>query len=93
MLLTKFSNLPIDHTAATNLTVAEIFLKLQIKICQLGHKTLPPHTDFIQLTPNISLKQIHYYVKHEDVLPIQKNVSHPILVEYGNDQFSRRILE
>ena len=52
-------------------------------------KTLPPHIDFLQLK-NI-LKPIHYLVKHEDVLPTQKNDSHLILADYGDDQFTLRI--
>ena len=45
----------------------------------------------MQLKPKTSLKQIHYLVKHEDVLPTQKKDSHLILVEYGDDQFALRI--
>ena len=32
-------------------------------------------------------------VKHEDVLPTQKKDFHPILVDYGDDQFTLRILD
>ena len=75
MLITKFSNLQIIHTAGTNLTVANMlsrdFSTINTKICQLLHKTLPPHIDFLQLKNNI-LKPIHHLVKHEDILPTQK---------------------
>ena len=57
-------------------------------MCQLQHKTLPPHNEIIQLKPNFSFKQFHYLVKHEDALPTQKIDSHPILVDYGDDQFT-----
>ena len=86
MLLTKFSKLQIIHTAGTNLTVADMlsrdFSTINTKTCQLHHKTLPPHIDFLQLKQNNILKPIHYLVKHEDVLPTQKNDSHLILADY-----------
>ena len=97
MLLTKFSNLQNVHTAGTTLTVADMlsreFTQVTNKICQLQHKTLPPHIDFTEFKPNNSLKQIQYLVEHEDVLPTQKNDSHPILVDYSDDQFTLRILD
>ena len=95
MLLTKFSNLQIIHTAGTNLTVADMlsrdFSTINTQTCQLQHKTLPPHIDFLQLKNNNILQPIHYLVKHEDVLPTQKNDSHLILADYGDDQFTLRI--
>ena len=36
-------------------------------------------------------KPVHYLVKHEEIKYNQKNDSHPILAEYGDDQFSIRI--
>ena len=73
MLLTKFSNLQIFHTTGTNLTVADMlsrdFSTINNKTCQLQHKTLPPHIDFLQLKNDNILKPIHYLIKHEDVLP------------------------
>ena len=78
MLLTKFSNLQLIHTAGTNLTVADMlsrdFSTINAKTYQLQHKTLPPHIDFLQLKQNNILKPIHYLVKHEDVLPTQKMI-------------------
>ena len=95
MLLTKFSNLQIIHTAGTNLTVTDMlsrdFSTINNKTCQLQHKTLPPHIDFLQLKNDNILKPIHYLIKHEDVLPTQKNDSHLILADYGDDQFTLRI--
>ena len=76
MLLTKFSNLQIIHTAGRNLTVADMlsrdFSTINIKTCQLQHKTLPPQIDFPQLKHDNALKRTHYLVKHEDVLPTRK---------------------
>ena len=76
ILLTKFSNLQIIHTAGTNLTVADMlsrkFSTINNKTCQLQHKTLAPHIDFLQLKNDNILKPIHYLRKHEDVLPTQK---------------------
>ena len=76
MLLTKFSNSQIIHTAGTNLTVADMlsrdFSTINKKTCQLQHKNLPPLIDFLQLKNDSILKPIQYLVKHEDVLPTQK---------------------
>ena len=47
------------------------FSTINIETCQLQHKTLPPHIDFLQLKNDNILKPIHYLVKHEDVLPTQ----------------------
>ena len=95
MIITKFSNLQIIHTAGTNLTVANMLSRdlstINTKTCQLQHKTIPPHIDFLQLKNNNILKPIHYLVKHEDVLPIQNNDSHLILADYGDDQLTLRI--
>ena len=60
-------------------------------MCQRQHKTLRLHIEFIQLKPKNLLKQVHYLVKHEDVLPQQKNVSHRFLGDYGDDQITLRI--
>ena len=37
------------------------------------------------------LKPVHYLVKHEEIKYIQKNDCHPILADYGDDQYSIRI--
>ena len=36
---------------------------------------------------------MHYLIKHEEVFPHQKHDSHPILEDYGTDQFSIRIID
>ena len=43
------------------------------------------------LTDDNQIKLVHYLVKHETVLPSQKDDCHPILADLGNDQFSIRI--
>ena len=48
------------------------FSQLTNKMCQLQHKTLPPHIQFMQLKPDNALKQLNYLVKQGDVLPSQK---------------------
>ena len=94
MQLTKFSKLKIIHTPGKNLSVADLlsrsFTKEELQINQLKHKHLPPHIDFTILQNN-KLKPVHYLIKHEEVLPHQKHDSHPILADYGTDQFSLRI--
>ena len=88
-------NLQLVHTAGTTLTVADMlsrdFSQITNKRFQLQPKTLPSLIDLNQLKPNNSLKQIHYLVRHEDILPTQKNDSHLNLFDYGDDQFTLRI--
>ena len=94
MQLTKFSKLNIIHTPGKHLSVADLlsrsFTKEELQINQLKHKHLPRQIDFTILQNN-TLKHVHYLIKHEEVLPHQKHDSHPILAEYGTDQFSLRI--
>ena len=94
MQLTKFSKLKIIHIPGKNLSVADMlsrsFNKSELQINQLKHKQLPPQIDFAILQNN-TLKPMQYLIKHEEVLPHQKHDSHPILADYGTDQFSIRI--
>ena len=94
MQLSKFSKLKIIHTAGKNLPVADMlsrsFTKAELQLNQLKHKQLPPQIDFA-LLQNGTLKPVHYLIKHEEILPHQKHDSHPILADYGTDQFSIRI--
>ena len=94
MQLTKFSKLKIIHTPRKNLSVADMlsrsFTKAELQLNQLKHKQLPPQIDFALLQDN-TLKPVHYLIKHEEILPHQKHDSHPILADYGTDQFSIRI--
>ena len=93
MQLTKFPKLKIIHTPGKNLSVADMlrrsFTKAELQLNQLKHKQLPPQTDFAILQ-NHTLKPVHYLIKHEEILPHQKHDSHPILADYGTDQFSIR---
>ena len=94
MQLTKFSKLKIIHTPGKNLSVADLlsrsFTKAELQLNQLKHKHLPPQIDFALLQNN-TLEPVHYLIKHEEILPHQKHDSHPILADYGTDQFSIRI--
>ena len=94
MQLTKFSKLKIIHTPGKNLSVANIlsrsFTKAELHFNQLKHKQLPPQIDFALLQYG-TLKPVHYLIKHEEILLHQKNDSHPILADYGTDQFSIRM--
>ena len=98
--LTKDAELAIPNTThpfyiTVDASVADMlsrdFSTINNKTCQLQHKTLPPHIDFLQLKNDNILKPIHYLIKHEDVLPTQKHDSHLILADYGDDQFTLRI--
>ena len=94
MQLTKFSNLKIIHTPVKNLSVADMlsrsFTEAELQLNQLKHKQLPPQIDFAILQ-NDTLEPVHHLIKHEEILPHQKHDSHPILDDYGTDQFSIRI--
>ena len=91
MKLTKFSKLKIIHTPGKNLTVADMlsrtFTKEQLQINQLRHKQLPPQIDVFIMKDN-DFKPVHYLVKHEEIKYIRKTDCHPILADYGDDQFS-----
>ena len=90
----QFSKLKIIHTPGKNLSVADMlsrsFTKAELQLSQLKHKQLPPKIDFA-LLQNGTLQPVHYLIKHEEILPHQKHDSHPILADYGTDQFSMRI--
>ena len=92
--LTIFSKLKLIHTPGQNLSVSDMlsrsFTKAELQLNQLKHKQLPPQIDFTILQ-NDTLKSVHYLIKHEEILPHQNHDSHPILAEYGTDQFSIRI--
>ena len=94
MQLTNVSKLKINHTPGKNLTVADMFsrtfTKEQLQIYQLRHKQLLPQIIFFNLKDD-RFKPVHYLVKHEEIKYYQKNDCHPILAEYGEDQFSIRI--
>ena len=64
--------------------------KAELQINQIKHKQLRPQIDFA-LLQNGTLKPVHYLIEHEEILPHQKDDSHPILAYYGTDQFSIRI--
>ena len=67
------------------------FTKTEFHFTQLKHKQLPPQIGFA-ISQNNRLKPVHYLIKHEEVLPHQKLDSHPILADYGTDQFSIRVM-
>ena len=62
------------------------FTKAELQINQLKHKQLQPQNNFAILQHN-KLQPVHYLIKHEEVLPHQKQDSHPILADHGTDQF------
>ena len=70
--------------------LSRTFTKEQLQKHQLKHKPLPPQIDFSIMKDN-QLKTVHYLVKHEEIKYNQKNDCHPILADYGDDQFSIRI--
>ena len=94
MQLTKFSKLKIIHTPGKNLSVADTlsrsFTKTELQLNQLKYKQLPPQIHFFTIQ-NSSLTPVRYLKQHEETLPHQKHDSHPILADYGTDQFSIRI--
>ena len=88
MHLTIFSILKIFDTHFSFVDMlSRFFTKTEL---QLKHKQLPTQIDLAILQDH-TLKNVHYLIKHEEVLPHQKYDSHPILADYGTDQFSIRI--
>ena len=75
MQLTIFSKLKITHTPGKNLSVADMlrrsFTKAELQLNQLKHKKLPPQID-LALLQNGTRKPVHYLIKHEEILPHQK---------------------
>ena len=63
------------------------FTKTELQVNQLNQKQLPPQIDFAILQNN-SLTPVHYLIQHEETLPHQNHDSHPVLADYGSDQFS-----
>ena len=61
----------------------------QLQRHQVRHKQLPPRNDF-SITKDNQLKPVYYLVKHEEI-KYNKNDCHPILADYGEDQFSMHI--
>ena len=57
---------------------------------QLKHKQLPPQRVFAIFQNNFS-KPVHHLIQNEETLPQQKHDFHPILADFGRDQFSIRI--
>ena len=70
--------------------LSKTFTKEQHQIHQLRHKQLPPQINF-SIMKDDQLKPVHYLVKHEEIKYNQKTDCHPILADYGQDQFSIRI--
>ena len=64
------------------------FTKEELQLNQLKHKQLPPQIEFAVMNQTNPIYPVHYLVKHEAVQPSQKDDCHPILADYGNDQFS-----
>ena len=58
---------------------------------QIKHKELSAQFVSATVTHENKLKRVHYSVKHETVLPPQKEDYHPISTDIENDQISFRI--
>ena len=70
--------------------LSRTFTKEHFQIHQLRHKQLPPQINFYIMKDD-KLKPVHYLVNHEKIKYNQKIDCHPILTDYGEDQFSIRI--
>ena len=79
-----------NKNSQTHRYVYRSFTKSDIQNNQLKHKQFPPQTNFAILQNN-TLKPVTYLSEHEEFLPHQKHDSHPILADYGRDQFSIHI--
>ena len=70
--------------------LSRTFTKEQLQIHQLGQKQLSPRINF-SIMKDDQLKPVHCLVKHEEIKYNQKYDCHPVLADYGEDQFSIRI--
>ena len=70
--------------------LSRTFTKEQLQIHQFRHKQFSPQINFSFMNDN-QLKPVHYLVKHEEIKYNKKSYCHPILADYGEDQFSIRI--
>ena len=64
------------------------FTQNELQLHQLNNKQLPLQIYFATLTHDNQVKSVHYLVKHETILPSQKDYCRPILADFGNYQFS-----
>ena len=91
MQLTKFLKLQIIYTKGKKLSVADMlscsFTKEGHQLNQLKHKQLPPHIEFAVMNEANQFHPLHYLVEHQAVQALQKDDLHPILADFGNDQF------
>ena len=69
------------------------FTQKEIQQNQPKHRQIRPQIHFATLTCDNQIKPVHYLAKHEKVLPSQKVDCHPILADFGNDQFSMSIID
>ena len=94
MFLTNFSNFCILHTAGANLVVADMLGRdFSIITNNMWPITTKNSTTTNRISPTqkyISLKEVFYLVKHEDVLPTRNNDTHPILADNSDDQLTLR---
>ena len=68
-----------------------LFPQKILQLNQLKHKQLPPQNHSATLTKDNQLTHLHYLANHETVPPSQKDDCHPILADFGDDQFFVRI--
>ena len=62
----------------------------ELQLNQLKHKQITRQNHSATLTHDKQIKPVDFLVKHETVLPSQKDDRHPILDDFENDQFSIR---
>ena len=77
MYLTKFQKHRIIFMEGNNLFIADMlsrsFTQGELQLNQLKSFYLPPQSHFATLTHAIHIKPDHFLVKHETVLPSQKD--------------------
>ena len=66
------------------------FTQKDLQMIHLKDMQLLHQIHFATVTHDYQIKPVHSLVKHEIVLPSQKDDCHLILAEFGNNQFSIR---
>ena len=66
------------------------FAQKELQLNQSKHKQVPPQNHFAKLSYGNQFKPVHYLVRHEALLPSQRDDFHLDLSDFGNDHFSIR---
>ena len=86
MQVTKFQTFVNTYAKGKSLSLAEWFDRYftleELLLEQLEHKQIFRQTQFVTLKLDLPIKIVQYFVKHETVLPSEKEVFHSFLADF-----------